>query len=175
MGNKDRLRRGKRKHFQGNQHETANKKKRNITLKKQKEYLDTNNINNSIEEQPSCRTLSLSKTTTENGNVDSAVTPALSSSAKKLKRTVLDIDDSLNEDNSFYVLFDSSILKELVQLIGNCPECLANKVKISHCNKRKLGLCQMFLLKCCTCGWEHELFTSQKKPKVKQLKGMLLM
>ena len=119
--------------------------------------LDENDKENSVEKQPSCST-----SKTENENVDSTATPT--SSAKKLRGTFYSINNTDDVD-SFYVLFDSSILKELVQIIGNCPECLYDKVDISHCSKTKLGLCEKFILKCSVDG-NKNCFHQRRSPKL---------
>ena len=51
-----------------------------------------------------------------------------------------------------YLLFDTRILKQIIDIIGACPECLS-KVHIIHDVLSKKGLAHFIKLLCTTCKW----------------------
>ena len=85
----------------------------------------------------------------------------LSASAKKLHMSSQTNVEEPDETTECYVLMNSLVLKELVDLIGICPIC-ASDVNITHEMKQKKGLCHFFSLHCISCDWENTLTTSKE-------------
>ena len=59
-----------------------------------------------------------------------------------------------------YLLFGTRILKQIIDIIGNWPECLS-KVQFIHDVPSKEGLVHFIKLPCTTCKWTSTFATSQ--------------
>ena len=84
-----------------------------------------------------------------------------SSSSRKLERSRNEypLEQDTNELDCF-VLFSLSILQTIFGIIA-CPECKQNGVLLEEVSAKKQGLSVAFILKCSSCLWEHEFFSSQ--------------
>jgi len=84
-----------------------------------------------------------------------------SASAEKIE---LDSDElNINADDC-YVLVNTSILKQLVKLIGRCPKCKCTRkrsVKFQHHIEKKRELASNFSFSCENCSWEHSTYSSK--------------
>ena len=89
-----------------------------------------------------------------------------STSAKKLD---LDASIKIKVDESevdgiptCYLFMDTSILLDLVELIGTCPVCYRKtKVKLRHDIEKKKGLAHFITLSCVKCNWSKTFATSK--------------
>ena len=51
------------------------------------------------------------------------------------------INTDISEPESYFMLFDFSLLKDLVALIGCCPYCPSNDVKLENIEEMRMGFC----------------------------------
>ena len=76
---------------------------------------------------------------------------------------VVDIETALEEEEnpSGYRLIDISILGEVFRSLA-CPECCAtNSLHLYDINKKKKGLARSLVIKCITCPYEKQFWTSK--------------
>ena len=70
------------------------------------------------------------------------------------------------KDSSYYLLLDSDILENIIDLIGKCPTeaCTGN---VKHCNdfSSKQGLSCKLELSCTDCSWSYSFYTNKKVSK----------
>ena len=94
-----------------------------------------------------------------------------SSSGKKLKKSVLSTKVYNENCNSatFNFIMNSSLLYKVIEVVGRCPECSSS---ISTRHEKKIGLSNLFLLKCCDCTWKYPFYSSMKyNPKKTAKRG----
>ena len=75
----------------------------------------------------------------EKANVGEDVTTNPESSfSKKLKMSTEKLDEDIDNKytNWSYILLDTTILRNIIKLVGTCPEC--HKYIISSCGRRKI-------------------------------------
>ena len=92
---------------------------------------------------------------------------------KKLKLD--EKDDNMNERQNLpvklffiwcYLLIDTRIFQEIIDLIGSCPEC-SSKVRFVHDVESKRGLSHLLNLSCLCCDWTKIFWTSSEVEKPK--------
>ena len=81
-----------------------------------------------------------------------------SASAKKLKLSKAD-DCKSNDD--CVILFNLTMLTQMVDMIGKCPNC-NEKITISHDLKNARGFSQLLIVSCLKCKWTHKTYSSSK-------------
>ena len=86
------------------------------------------------------------------------------SSAKKLK---IDRNSTDFSDDSYYILIDCQILRTIIERIAKCPLC-NSKVGIKNDIGSKQGFSCKLTLKCISCEWSDEVFTSSAAEKSKE-------
>ena len=89
------------------------------------------------------------------------------SSAKKLK---IDRNSTDFSDDSYYILIDYKILRTIIERIAKCPLC-NSKVGIKNDIGSKQGFSCKLTLKCISCEWSDEVFTSSAAEKSKESPG----
>eukprot|EP00112_Aurelia_sp_Birch-Aquarium-sp1_P019844 Seg4999.1 transcript_id=Seg4999.1/GoldUCD/mRNA.D3Y31 product="hypothetical protein" protein_id=Seg4999.1/GoldUCD/D3Y31 len=81
-----------------------------------------------------------------------------SASAKKLK---VSKEDECKSSDDCVILFNFIMLKQIVDMIGRCPNCY-EKVMISYDLKKKKGFSQLLILSCLKCEWTEDVNSSNK-------------
>ena len=110
-----------------------------------------------IKDEGSSTRPSLSNTPQSGGGKVLSESTPLSRSAKKLK---LGDEEMLQENDFFWFFLHFDILKDLLELIGRCPNCISRGLNISHNERKRMGYALNFQLSCSKCQWKHELYTS---------------
>ena len=97
----------------------------------------------------------------------------LSHTKQTLSETkVVDIDESGTlEDLSGYRLMDISVLGDVFTSLA-CPECCTiNSLHLHDINEKKKGLARFLMLKCVTCPYEKQFYSSKKVDRHNANKG----
>lgn len=87
------------------------------------------------------------------------------SSQKKISENLsIFNEDCANDDTSFNIFLDFSILKKMFTDFGQCPECLRSRLKLENNERNRSGFCLELILKCTdtSCKWEHAVRTSKE-------------
>lgn len=73
------------------------------------------------------------------------------------------------EDNELemYFFMNLSILKSIIDVVGQCPDCKNNTVSVNINTDKKKGFAQEIMLEC-TCLWTHTVFSI---PRIKDGKS----
>ena len=88
---------------------------------------------------------------------DDELTVTASLSDKKIR-----LDPQFKESGSenYFMLIKFGILKELISLIGTCPDCESDDLVFSDSDNNRMGLAHNLLLCCCQCDWKYSCYTS---------------
>lgn len=73
-------------------------------------------------------------------------------------------------ENDYHIIINFEILQDFVSSIASCPDCDSKKLEFSNNYISKMGLAMKFELKCKSCSWKKEFYTS-KECKNKQKQG----
>ena len=72
---------------------------------------------------------------------------------------------SINEEElEIYFIMNLTVLNNLVNLLGQCPDCRNNFLSVSIDSTKKMGLSQQIITKC-PCGWSNIVFSSPRVDK----------
>ena len=150
MGNKNNKNRKKRKYeFQGNRHTGSIKK---TVLSEQASEAHQVEVEEDI---PAVDHVNMS--------VQSLNDTVTSTSATKLN---LSIDSTVLPEsvcnNNFFFLFNFQIFKNILEMVGACKNCDKGSISLHHIFDERKGFSCKFNIKCSSCDWTHEFFSSSE-------------
>ena len=61
---------------------------------------------------------------------------------------------------SFFFFMNVQVLRNLVKVIGSCPDCESAALELRHIPNKKMGLSLNFGLTCKHCRWSHSFYSS---------------
>ena len=97
---------------------------------------------------------------------DNPVTSPASSSRRKLEGSCNIKNELPNEENpSHYLLMNSDIVTELINLIGCCPKCNSRELTFENDVSNKKGLFNCLCISCNKCQWSYSTYTSKSIEK----------
>ena len=85
-----------------------------------------------------------------------------STSSKKLKMSLdsCKSQQTLNENcNNCNIFMDFSILKQVVELVGTCPDC-SSLLHVNLLPEEHQGFANKLIILCEKCAWTHEFYSS---------------
>ena len=166
MGNQDRIRRvrSKKRKFTKNQFKTVllNTTAAEGAASSSQEAPTTTTT------EESCSVTTAASTTPQSKDAAQRLpTDGISASSKKLRRS-LDEIASTKPSNNFNIIMNTSMLDELIAIVGLCPLCFS-KITLAH--DKKFGFCQSFILKCSSCSWTDSILSSSRCQTVQTKKS----
>ena len=60
-----------------------------------------------------------------------------------------------------FILIDYEILQNVVNIVGQCPECQYTPLDMENLLSKKMGWSNKLKISCYNCCWSKEMFTSK--------------
>lgn len=82
-------------------------------------------------------------------------------SSKQLRlEAIQEKEEQLEESTNYYVFTNFTVLEEIVNQVGSCPDC-QQKVKIENMLEKRMGYAHTLKLQCKVCSWQSSHYTSK--------------